>query len=32
MLRDAPRLRRGALLIRGHSLTTVLGPGSAEQR
>jgi len=31
MLRSAPHLRRGALLIRGpHSVS--VGPGSAEQR
>jgi len=36
MLRSAPRLRRGALLIRGpdrkHSHPAFVGPGSAEQR
>jgi len=31
MLRSAPHLRRGALLIRGPRLSTV-GPGAAEQR
>src|SRR5258708_4564216 len=32
MLRSAPRLRRDALLIRGPSRATAMGPGSAEQR
>jgi hypothetical protein len=33
MLRSAPRLRRGALLIRGPWLRNAsVGPGSAEQR
>jgi len=34
MLRGAPHLRRGALLVRGPSLsrTESVGPGSAEQR
>jgi hypothetical protein len=31
MLRSAPRLRRGALLIRGPSII-VMGPGSAKHR
>src|SRR5258708_7379294 len=34
MLRNAPRLRRGALLIRGpyYLFAFLVGPGSAEQR
>src|SRR5450759_1825196 len=32
MLRNAPYLRRGALLIRGPQLEKKVGPGSAEQR
>jgi hypothetical protein len=32
MLRNAPHLRRGALLIRGPRCVGCVGPGSAEQR
>src|SRR6266567_3912230 len=32
MLRSAQRLRRDALLIRGPSSNSLMGPGSAEQR